>query len=408
MKKSAGWKAERLGDVCDFMNGLWTGKQPPFINVGVIRNTNFTKGCELDDSDIVYLDVEQSQFAKRKLQYGDIVLEKSGGGPKQPVGRVVIFDKHEGNFSFSNFTSVMRVKDKSQLDFRYLHKYLFHSYLSGTTEKMQSHSTGIRNLKFDEFKQIPVPLPPLREQQRIVSMLDGAFASIAGTKSNAERNLVNARELFESVLQYAFENASKNWEEKRLGDVTHLITDGKHGDCRDEENSGYYFLSAKDVKNSTLNYEKARQIKKEDFEETHRRTNLKPGDVLVTNSGTIGRMAIAPDDGKTYKTTFQKSVAVIKPIPSILDNVFCCYHLEADLSKLVNVSAGTAQKNLLIGDLKNHAMKIPPLAEQRAIVGRLEALSAETNRLEEIYQSKLEALEELKKSVLQKAFAGEL
>ena len=110
-----GWLKHTLEDLCHFGNGLWSGKKPPFVNVGVIRNTNFTKDGLLDDSDIVYLDVEQSQYSKRKLQFGDIILEKSGGGPKQPVGRVVIFDKKKGDFSFSNFTSLIRVKDKDLL-----------------------------------------------------------------------------------------------------------------------------------------------------------------------------------------------------------------------------------------------------------------------------------------------------
>ncbi|PKN91046.1 MAG: restriction endonuclease subunit S [Chloroflexi bacterium HGW-Chloroflexi-6] len=405
-----GWKVEKLGDVCDFFNGLWTGKKPPFINVGVIRNTNFTKDCELDDSDIVYLDVEQAQFRKRSLQYGDIILEKSGGGPKQPVGRVVIFNKEIGDFSFSNFTSAIRIKDKSRLDFRFLHRYLFSAYVSGVTEKMQSHSTGIRNLKFDEYKQIPVPIPPLPEQQRIVAVLDEAFASIAQVKTNVERNLVNARELFESVLRGTFTGSkSEKWQIKKLGDVCSLITDGKHGDSENESNSGYYFLSAKNVKDGTLSYDDAREITRKDFEETHRRTNLMPFDICMVNTGaTIGKIALAPDDPKTFRTTFQKSVAIIKPIPSIVENTFCCYHLKSDLAKLVKVSSGSAQKNLLIGDMKDHLVRIPPLAEQRVIVERLDALSAETVRLEAVYRQKVAALEELKKSVLQRAFEGSL
>ncbi|NQE52386.1 hypothetical protein C5S29_02235, partial [ANME-1 cluster archaeon GoMg3.2] len=159
---------------------------------------------------------------------------------------------------------------------------------------------------------------------------------------------------------------------------------------------------------ATFEYENARQITKADFEETHRRTDLKPGDVLVTNSGTIGRMAIAPLDEKTLKTTFQKSVAIIKPISTIINNIFCCYHLKADLSKLVNVSAGTAQKNLLLGDLRSHLISIPSLNEQQSIVSKLDALSQETKKLEFIYTQKLADLEELKKSILQKAFKGEL
>jgi type I restriction enzyme S subunit len=104
---------------------LWKGKQPPFKNVGVIRNTNFSADGTLDDSDIAYLDVEDRQFAKRALRFGDIILEKSGGGPKQPVGRVILFDKHQGEYSFSNFTACIRSKNTKVLHPVYLHRYLY-------------------------------------------------------------------------------------------------------------------------------------------------------------------------------------------------------------------------------------------------------------------------------------------
>src|ERR1700675_4914983 len=116
-----GWKTEPLEQVCQFSNGLWKGEKPSFVNVGVIRNTNFTKEGTLDDSDIAYLDVEAKKFEKRRLQFGDIILEKSGGGPKQPVGRVALFDKGDGDFSFSNFTAALRILQPNEVDFRYLH-----------------------------------------------------------------------------------------------------------------------------------------------------------------------------------------------------------------------------------------------------------------------------------------------
>jgi type I restriction enzyme S subunit len=110
----------------------------------------------LDDSDIAYLDVEAKKLDKRRLQFGDIILEKSGGGPKQPVGRVALFDKEEGEFSFSNFTAALRVCDADELDFRFLHRFLYWVHLSGVTEGMQSHSTGIRNLDGEAYKAIKI------------------------------------------------------------------------------------------------------------------------------------------------------------------------------------------------------------------------------------------------------------
>ena len=88
----------------DFGNGLWKGKKPPFRKVTVIRNTNFTDSGKIDYSNVAVLDVEEKQFEMRSLRLGDIIIERSGGGPKQPVGRVVFFDNKNGDYSFSNFT----------------------------------------------------------------------------------------------------------------------------------------------------------------------------------------------------------------------------------------------------------------------------------------------------------------
>jgi type I restriction enzyme S subunit len=82
----AGWRSKPLGEMTTFLNGLWKGEKPPFVTVGVIRNTNFSADGSIDDSNIARLEVEQKKFEKRQLKFGDIILEKSGGGPKQPVG----------------------------------------------------------------------------------------------------------------------------------------------------------------------------------------------------------------------------------------------------------------------------------------------------------------------------------
>jgi type I restriction enzyme S subunit len=189
------WNTARLGDLCDFRGGLWTGKKPPFIKVKVIRNTNFTKRHTLDLSDVAEIDVEESQLAKRTLNQDDIILEKSGGGPKQPVGRVVLFRENASEaYSFSNFTTAMRVRDKSRLSPFFLHWFLLHFYESGQTVAMQSNSTGLRNLSLDSYKKIEVPIPPITEQDRIVDILDKSSEHIARATFIAKRNITNAGE----------------------------------------------------------------------------------------------------------------------------------------------------------------------------------------------------------------------
>ncbi len=159
----------------------------------------------------------------------------------------------------------------------------------------------------------------------------------------------------------------------KLEEICAQITDGKHGDCQDEDNSGFYFISCKDVLNGKINYEKARQITEADFIDTHRRTRLEASDILITNSGTIGRMAIAPDNDLTRRTTFQKSVAILKPIKSQAEPGFLYYRLQSDIQRLTEYAGGTAQKNLLLRDLRAFPVELPSLPVQRRIAGILSA-----------------------------------
>lgn len=164
------------------------------------------------------------------------------------------------------------------------------------------------------------------------------------------------------------------WKKYHLEDLCSLITDGKHGDCQNEANSGYYFLSVKDISDNRLIYNNARQITKTDFLETHRRTNLEPGDILFTNTGTIGRMAIVSDDPKTSRTTFQKSVAILKPKRAIINPLFLYYLLKFDNARLSELAAGTTQKNLLLRDFRSFTVKIPDSKTQQAIARILSSL----------------------------------
>lgn len=166
----------------------------------------------------------------------------------------------------------------------------------------------------------------------------------------------------------------------KLKDITLLITDGKHGDCNDQESSGYYFISCKDVANGLINYENARQITQKDFEDTDRRTNLQANDIVITNSGTIGRMAIVKDVPITRKTTFQKSVAIIKPdIQKVLPQ-YLYYNLQYNVVYLINNSVGSAQKNLLLSTLREFALEIHKTSRAQQKIASI--LSAYDNLIE--------------------------
>lgn len=217
-----GWEYRTLGECCEKINGLWKGKKEPFVNVGVIRNANFTKEMTLDFSNIEYLYVEEKQFKTRKLRKGDLIVEKSGGSEKQPVGRAVLFLKEEGDYSFSNFTSVLRILNKDELLYNFLYKYLLYIYRRGDTKSMQKATTGIHNIEFEKYLNIQVPIIPMDEQRRIVSYLDSSFKLIDEIKNKALKSLTEAKALFQSALAEAME-PKEGWEEKTLGECCDKI-----------------------------------------------------------------------------------------------------------------------------------------------------------------------------------------
>lgn len=155
---------------------------------------------------------------------------------------------------------------------------------------------------------------------------------------------------------------------KRLEEITSFITDGKHGDCENEADSGYYFVSAKDIRNSEILYDYARQITKKDFLETHRRTNLEANDIVIVSTGaTIGRMGLAKDRPETQRTTFQKSVAIVKPDKAKINPTWLYYYLQFDMNRIITVAGGAAQSNLLLRDLRAVKVKISSLNIQKKI-----------------------------------------
>lgn len=399
-----GWEEKRLIDICDFYNGLWTGKKPPYLNVGVIRNTNFSIDGQLNFADIAYLDVEESLFKKKKLIYGDIILEKSGGGPKQPVGRVVAFEEINGDFSFSNFTSVIRIKNKEEISHQFLLKYLHFQYICGNTEKMQSHSIGIRNLIFEEYKSLIIPLPPLPEQKRILAILDKAFSVIDKAKENAQKNLQNAKELFESYLNSVFANPGADWERKKLGDVTEFKSgttipvkyEKKEGDLLYIKVGDMNLLENQVKITSSSRFASSKEISPNQIISSGSVIFPKRGGAIATNKK---RRIVKP-------TIVDLNTMAITPNKVIDVDFFYWWFLTVDLIKISN---GTTIPQINNYSFENTYISYPKSIEkQKEIAQNFLDISALSTDLQKLYRQKILALDELKKSILQKAFNGEL
>ncbi|RKU31515.1 hypothetical protein C6497_01585 [Candidatus Poribacteria bacterium] len=237
------WKVIRLSnqDLFSFENGIWKGKKAPFEECAVVRNTNFTSDGYLDLTDVAVLPIEQRYLDKKKLKWGDIVIERSGGGPEQPVGRVVFFNIKDGIYCFSNFTSRLRVIDKNTITPIYLFFYLLYLHDSGQTRKLQKRTTGIRNLIFGDYKESEIPLPPLPEQRAIAHILQ----TIQEAKFTRKREIELERERKAALMDYLFTHGTKgephkqteigeipeSWQVTKLGDLVKL----KSGESRPKD-----------------------------------------------------------------------------------------------------------------------------------------------------------------------------
>ena len=246
-------------------------------------------------------------------------------------------------------------------------------------------------------------LPPLAEQRRIAEVLDRAEA----LRAKRRAALAQLDSLTESLFLDLFGDPATNPKalaKEPLEQLTLNITDGKHGDCRPSPSSGYFFVSVKDIKDGRIDYSDAREIDRDDFMEVHKRTRLEAGDVLVTNSGTIGKTAVVAASPKLERTTFQKSVAIVKPRRERLESLYLKAALDLCVAKLSMESSGSSQKNLLLGQLRGFSICVPPIALQREFARRVQAVE----KLKTAQRASLAELDALFASLQHRAFRGEL
>ena len=266
-----------------------------------------------------------------------------------------------------------------------------------------SDGANINNLKFDDLRGFLVPLPSISEQQRIVSILDQVFEGIATAKANAENNLKNARQLFESHLNSVFSQRGEGWVEKRLGQVCQTGAGGTPLKSK----KAYYeggtipWLLSGEVSQGQIH--KAKHFISQQGLENSSAKIFPKNTVLVAMYGaTAGQVGILKFEAST-----NQAVCGILPNDRFVPE-YLFYFFLSQKDSLVAQAAGNAQPNISQLKIKNTAVPILSLSEQQEIVERFDFLRNQTQRLESIYQKKIEALDALKKSILKKAFSGKL
>jgi type I restriction enzyme S subunit len=296
-----------------------------------------------------------------------------------------------------------------QLDVFYL--FWWFKSLSNTIEKAGTGAT-VKGIKLPFINNLLIPLPPLDEQKRIVSILDKVFAGIEKAKANTEKNLKNSRELFDSYLQNIFARPGKDWEKKKLGEVTTKIGSGATplGGEKSYKQSGISLIRSLNVHDNGFRIKNLAFIDDKQASALDN-VSIESDDVLINITGaSVSRCCIVPKS--ILPARVNQHVSIIRTRNHILYPYYLHYLLISKeyKDKLLKIGeAGATRQALTKLQLENFTINYPKdITEQKKIVAKLDALSAETKKLEAIYQKKLEDLEELKKSVLQKAFNGEL
>lgn len=283
-------------------------------------------------------------------------------------------------------------------------EFLFNFLLKHENEIVGNTGAVFNSISKNQIEAIEIPLPSLPEQLRIVSILNEAFASIAKAKANAEQNLKNAKELFESYLQSIFESKGANWKEKKLSDITNILGDGLHGTPKYDKHGEYYFINGNNLEKGKITYrDNTKRASVLEYEKYKK--NLNDRTILVSINGTLGNVAFYNNE----KIILGKSACYFNLIEGI-DKDFVKYIISSPyyLKYAHKEATGATIKNVSLKTMRDFIVPLPTLISQQNIVRKLDALSFETKKLEIIYQQKINDLDELKKSILQKAFSGEL
>jgi type I restriction enzyme S subunit len=405
----AGWETKLLGDVCDWQRGL-TYTKTDEVDVSeniVLRATNIDLATNLLDLDeLKYINEKVIVPDSKKIKVGSLII-CTASGSKSHLGKVAYIDDDYG-YAFGGFMGMLTPKHELYS------KFLFHLMTSPAYKDFiaaLSDGANINNLKFDDLKQFVIPVPPLPEQHRIVAILDSAFDYIATARANCEANLLNARAIFESHLQEVFTQRGEGWVEKPLDEVSKVIN-GHSFKSSD-------FSAANQIKTIKITNVGVKEFVDDSssmlpasFKDGYSAFSVNAGSIVIALTRTIIqaglKVAVVPS---LYHGALlnQRVAAIVANRKYVLDAFIYLYLSTNQVEQYVKNHVNTLmQPNLSINDLKALAIPLPSIDEQQEIIEKLENLSQETERLEYLYQRKLQALDDLKKSLLHQAFSGML
>jgi len=398
-----GWQIRKLGDVCSLLN---RGVSPAYLDKGgvCVLNQKCIRNHEVSYEPARRHDDAAKKFTEERfIQRGDVLVNSTGTGT---LGRVAqVRNEPEEDTTVDSHVTIVRAKPGL------FHLEFFGYMLVVIEEAIKEAGDGCggqtelaRSVLAERFS---VSYPEsLVEQQRIVALLDEAFAGLTTAKANAEQNLQNARALFESHLQFVFSQRGEGWEEKALGDVCSIARGGSPRPISEfitTEPGGINWIKISDATSSGKYIFKTAQAIKPEGVSRSRMVN--DGDFLLSNSMSFGRPYIMRTSGCIHDGWL-----VLTDYAGSLTQDYLYYLLGSKLvfRQFDSLAAGSTVRKLNIELASRVILPVPPLEVQQIIAKDIEVLAEETQHLTRLYERKLADLEELKKSLLHQAFNGEL
>ncbi|MFP7673710.1 restriction endonuclease subunit S [Marivita sp. S0852] len=402
----AGWEEASMGDLCALVRGPFGGS----LKKAIFKPSGYAvyeqQHAIRDQFEDFRYFVDQAKFeemARFSVNPGDIIMSCSG-----TMGKVAKVPESAPVGIINQALLKISPLGKIYPDFLmlWMESPGFQDQLSSTTM-----GVAIKNVaSVKTLKGMPIPLPPLEEQQRIVAVLDEAFEGLARARGHAEANLQNARELFDRAVFELFENLRIEHPTLELSEMAEKITKGsspKWQGISYVDEPGVLFVTSENVGKNEIDLAKTKYVEKA-FNEKDRKSILAKGDVLTNIVGaSIGRTAVFELDDVA---NINQAVCLIRCDSKRLNNYFLSYLLNSPYFK-AQLHAGEvnmARANLSLTFFRELKVPVPPVDMQEEVVQEVDALRLKTETLEKDYQSKLQDLDDLRQSLLQKAFAGEL
>ena len=401
MKK--GWQTKTLGEVCEvFADGDWVeSKDQSSEGIRLIQTGNVGEGVFKDRAEKARY-ISEATFKRLRcteIVEGDCLVSRL----PDPVGRSCILPDTGERMITAVDCTILRFNPKQLLPTFFNLYSQSDDYL--TTVAKECTGTTRNRISRSNLGLTSIPVPPLAEQQRIVGLLDEAFEGLATAKANAEKNLQNARALFESHLQSVFTQSGPGWVEHTLGDLIE-IQNGYAFKSNDYTDAGYFVIRISNVQDGEITLANPRFIKLAD--KKLERFILNDGDILISLTGNIGRVGIIQED--QLPAVLNQRVARITIKDQDADRSFLFRFLLSRTFResLQEAGHGAAQQNVSTKEIEAVRLSLPNKKEQRRIVEDFDNFAEETQRLARLYERKHGALEALKKSLLHQAFTGEL